>query len=160
MGQRGPKIRSLEIVCELFWTRVHKSSTCWLWTGARKSQMGYGAIWCRPRLLSAHRLSWYIKHGPIPRGMMVLHRCDNPLCIRPSHLYLGTHTENMADMSKRGRTDRTGRPGMKNGRAKLTDEQVQEIRTSNEPRSTLVKKFGITKCVVSQIILRKTWRHI
>jgi len=101
MGRRGPKIRNLEVVCELFWKRVRKSPNCWEWTGATKSQMGYGAVWCRPRLLSAHRLSWFIKNGQIPGGMMVLHRCDNPICVRPSHLYLGTHADNMRDRDKR-----------------------------------------------------------
>lgn len=160
MGLRGPKIRSLEVVCRLFWTRVQKTRGCWMWTGSRKSPMGYGAVWCRPRLLSAHRLAWFIENGPVPKGRMVLHKCDVPACVRPSHLYLGTHADNMRDMQKRGRTNKRGLPGEQNGRAKLTEQDVAAIRASTKPRAILMKKYGLTTSHISSIVLRRSWRHV
>ena len=160
MGRPGPKIRSLGVVCKLFWERVRKSPGCWTWAGSRKSPMGYGAVWCRPRLWSAHRLAWVSENGHIPKGMMVLHRCDNPICVRPSHLYLGNHVDNMNDRQRRGRTNKKGLPGEQNGRAKITEKDVVEIRASTAPRAVLVEKYGLTKCTISQIVRRQSWRHV
>jgi len=88
-----------------FWERVRKTRSCWIWSGA-KSVLGYGYIYKEgeygPRLL-AHRLSWELANGAIPIGMEVCHKCDNPKCVRPSYLFVGTHLENMHDMGKKGR---------------------------------------------------------
>lgn len=90
-----------------FWENVQKSNDgCWIWT-ASVSRAGYGDIWVglRPgvRIIKVHRLSWEIHYGPIPDGLFVCHRCDNPRCVRPDHLFLGTHTDNMRDASAKGR---------------------------------------------------------
>lgn len=87
---------------ERFWANVVKRDGCWSWT-ARKARFGYGAmeVDCKPA--RAHRLSWEIHHGPIPAGLWVLHKCDNPECANPDHLYLGTTKDNFRDMIERGR---------------------------------------------------------
>lgn len=88
-----------------FWARVKKTSTCWLWTGA-KIPDGYGSIWVEGKPTAAHRISWEIHHGKIPNGMCVLHDCpggDNPACVNPKHLFLGTKQDNAIDREKKGR---------------------------------------------------------
>jgi hypothetical protein len=98
-----------------FWPKVSKSDGCWTWTG--KTGNGYGQIRIAGKgsgLIGAHRLSWALHYGPIPAGLFVCHNCpdgDNPLCVRPEHLFLGTHEQNMADMVAKGRAasgDRNG----------------------------------------------------
>jgi hypothetical protein len=97
----GPKPKPLD---ERFWRHVDASGDCWVWTGAR-SIAGYGKMrLSRPRqLMDAHRVSWELHNGPIPDGFLVLHRCDNPPCVRPEHLFLGTHADNAADKIAKGR---------------------------------------------------------
>ena len=87
---------------ERFWNKVDKSGDCWLWTGA-KTGRGYGHILINGNSISAHRYSWEIHYGKIPENMCILHRCDNPICIKPEHLFLGTQTDNIADMDRKGR---------------------------------------------------------
>src|SRR5207245_434991 len=90
-----------------FWAKVNKTEGCWLWTSAIKGNwVKYGAFSPRRNVQCyAHRLSWELAFGPIPAGMFVLHRCDNGLCVRPDHLKLGTHEDNMADMVAKGRSN-------------------------------------------------------
>ena len=88
-------------LADRLWNRVRKGSSCWTWTGA--TQHGYGYIGENGKILRTHRVSWTLHHGPIPDGLCVLHHCDNPPCVRPSHLFLGTHTDNMKDMVSKGR---------------------------------------------------------
>jgi HNH endonuclease len=87
---------------ERFWSKVDKSGDCWVWTGSRDLK-GYGKIniGCTPTL--AHRVSWQIKSGDIPEGLFVLHRCDNPPCVNPAHLFIGTAGDNVQDMMSKGR---------------------------------------------------------
>lgn len=88
-----------------FWRRVDRAGgpdACWLWLGP-KTPRGYGATSRLNKSVRAHRLSWELTNGPIPDGLIVCHRCDNPSCVRPSHLFLGTHADNMQDCSAKGR---------------------------------------------------------
>lgn len=88
-----------------FWQRVEKTDGCWRWTGPLHA-FGYGLIWRGGNNVGAHRISWEIHVGPIPDGLFVLHRCDNPPCVRPDHLFLGTQADNIHDMVAKGRNYR------------------------------------------------------
>ena len=85
-----------------FWKKVDKSGDCWLWM-AGKLEKGYGQFWFDGRTHRAHRMAWLLTNGEIPEGMCVLHKCDNPPCVNPSHLWLGTNQDNMDDMNNKGR---------------------------------------------------------
>lgn len=90
-----------------FWEKVMKTDNCWLWIGARE-RGGYGCIQIKHNNFRAHRLSWELHHGTVPTGMHVLHTCDNPPCVNPTHLFLGTSLDNMADKVRKGRHSSTG----------------------------------------------------
>lgn len=103
-------------------------SGCWLWIGSvRREEKPYGQIGVNGKIISAHRLSYQIHNGEIPDGLWVLHKCDNPACVNPDHLFLGTGNDNVADRGRKGRTAR----GPSHGSAKLTYEQADAIRASN-----------------------------
>lgn len=95
---------------ERFWAKVNKTETCWLWTGA-KQRLGYGHISIgNDRFTSAHRLAYELANGPIPDGLFACHRCDNPACVRPDHLFLGTQQDNLRDAWRKGRGVIPSRP--------------------------------------------------
>lgn len=133
---------------------------CWEYVGYR-DKGGYGTIWLGETNLKAHRASWEQFIGPIPGGLHVCHRCDNPPCVNPAHLFLGTHADNMEDMKQKGRQAR----GRVNARsADLTDKDIREIRglyaTGDWSGEKLGKRFGIAQQTVSTIVLRQSWGHV
>jgi len=134
---------------------VHPITDCWLWIGSDNYR--YGTFWM-DKPLKAHRVAWTIYRGEIPNGLHVLHTCDTPLCVNPSHLFLGTHRDNMRDMFSKGRRD-TAR-GFRNGNAKLTDLQVHEIRSSVGSQRKIAARFKISQTTVGVIKRRKNWKHI
>jgi hypothetical protein len=92
----------MTIQVDQFWNKVKvkEKEDCWVWLGAKDS-CGYGKITFNNKTISAHRFSYDITYGPIPKGMQILHKCDNPECVNPNHLYCGTHGDNMSDMVAR-----------------------------------------------------------
>lgn len=160
-----------------FWRRVVKTDGCWESKSVRKST-GYGHIQVRRDDGSfysdgMHRVSWRMHFGPIPAGMYVLHRCDNRPCVRPDHLFLGTISDNHADMVAKGRHPHGKTSGMygrgdlvqgeRNANARLTEAAVLEIRrrrSEGEGRDALAREFGISIDTLNGVIYRKAWKHI
>ena len=137
---------------ERFWSKVDTSGSCWLWQGA-KQRDGYGSFGA-PATRRAHRIAYELAHGPIPVGLFVCHTCDNPGCVNPAHLFLGTHQDNMADQRAKGR----GRLGLRNGRGKLSDAQIADIRarfTMGERASDLAEVFGVTTRHIQKVVTGK-----
>lgn len=133
------------------------ASGCWEWTGPRRA--GYGLLARNNRTTGAHRVAYEAYHGPIPNGMVVRHTCDNPSCINPDHLLVGTQADNAADRTARGRGHRL--KGERVGTAKLTPMQVLEIKTSfDRSLSELATDFGIEKSNAALIRSGKSWRHL
>ncbi len=134
---------------------------CWLWQGSLDKK-GRGRIRVNGRLDRPHRISYLIYEGPIPEGKCVCHRCDVPACVNPNHLFLGTKGENNTDRNKKGRTRTGDFRGEKGPAAKLTEEQVLEIRRlyPKLSQSQLAQKFGVCQMTISWIVRRKRWAHI
>lgn len=134
-----------------FWERVHKTRTCWVWTGP-KNRDGYGCVSGN----RAHRYSWELINGKIPKGLSVLHRCDNPPCVNPKHLWLGTQTDNVMDMVAKGRCADVRYEA--NPRAKLTSEQVNSIKQrvhhknhhDGQTHKQLAEEYGVSKSTIDQ----------
>lgn len=145
---------------ELFWPKVNKTETCWPWTST-VNEGGYGIYQRKNQWhLYAHRVSWTITFGDIPQGMCVCHRCDNPPCCNPTHLFLGTRTDNLEDMTRKGRRSRGESVG-----GKLTAEQVADIRRryrygNMQTGSTeLAKEFGVRNGYINRIASGQVWGH-
>jgi hypothetical protein len=133
-------------------------SGCWEWAGAAGPQ-GYGFIKHKDGAqLRAHRVAYELVYGPIPPGMFVCHHCDNPGCVRPSHLFLGTQRDNMADMVAKGRAARLS--GERNGSAKLNAAAIDEIRKSNDTHDCLAARFSVSPSAIGLIRRRERWSHL
>lgn len=168
-----------------FWSKVsipEDSGKCWLWT-ACTSSYGYGILRINGRNHGAHRVSYELNVAPIPKGYDCCHHCDNPLCVNPSHLFAGTRKDNLNDMRAKGRAvyqanpeklargDRNGARthpekilrGENNGKAKLTNDQVRDIRrrvNAGEKQNALAIEFGVLKSTINSIIKRRNWKNI
>lgn len=173
-----------------FWSKVRRSEGCWIWL-ARRDKDGYGEFQLNGRKERAHRVAWRMwRDEVIPEGLFVLHVCDNPSCVKPSHLFLGNAIENVRDRDRKGRGnagrgarhgtkthphriargDRSGprlHPGSyrgeRNGQAKLQEKDVREILRLRAEGFTLAKlgaKFGISPQHVAKITKGRRWRHI
>lgn len=147
-------------LAERFWKYVAKSDGCWEWIGHRQGA-GYGRIGLGDKVkLGAHRVSWELHNGPIPDGLWVLHRCDNPPCVRPDHLFLGTNADNVADMIAKGRVRHAGEC---NGRARLTADKVREIRVRlarGERKVDIAPDYGVRPSAISSVATGRTWGHV
>ena len=127
---------------------------CWSWNKA--TCYGYGKLAYGRRQYRAHRVSWEVHKGQIPDGMSVLHRCDNPSCCNPAHLFLGTHDDNMADKVTKNRQAK----GSGHGRAKLSESDVISIRNSPLMGVALAEKYGVSNSTISFIVNDQTWKHV
>jgi hypothetical protein len=153
---------------ERFWKHVDKNGPipascpelgpCWIWTGS-KNQDGYGQIGTSKGLRVVHRVSWELHGNTIPEGHELFHHCDQPNCIRPTHLFTGTRQDNMQDMLKKGRQHFPA--GDEHYPTRLKFEQVCEIRKlweSGVPQTELAKRFNRKPNTISKIVNRKRWR--
>lgn len=147
--------RSLD---EKFWEKVDKKSEseCWVWLGAITDD-GYGSFWSK----LSHRVAWELTYGPIPKGKYICHHCDNPSCVNPSHLFLGTQLDNMQDMVYKGRS--YDHSGENNPKVKLSELDVLEIRRLSSlgvSAYKLSKMFLVSATNIHAIIKRQTWKQI
>lgn len=145
-----------------FWKYVQKGPGCWPWVGGR-FPFGHGSFWLKGKNVKASRVAWVLKHGPIPAGQNVLHKCDNPPCCNPDHLFLGTLADNNADAKAKGRTRGGAPPGEGNGKSKLRTADVLEIRRAHaagEARSAIARRLGVSHSAVGGVLSGRTWRHV
>lgn len=141
-----------------FWARVQKGvdDDCWIWCGPIHKARGYGSASLGGRPTPAHRASWMVHNGVIPADVFVLHRCDNPPCVNPKHLFLGTNQDNYDDRDAKNRV----RHGSRHPRAKLTEELVIQIRTSNEKDSVWAKRLGMHSTAIRDARIGKKWKRV
>lgn len=159
-----------------FWAKVNKDGPvpkhmphlgkCWVWTGYRQYG-GYGKIFrstSNESMMLSSRASWILNRGPVPAELMVLHHCDHPPCVRPSHLFAGTKQDNSDDAKRKGRTAMCLKRGSDNGRHVLMESEVIEIRRlySNGGISqlSLAIKFGVSERNIFFIVHRLHWKHV
>lgn len=157
-----------------FMASTHIEGDCWVWSGPRFTDFGYGRVRVNGREIHAHRCAHELFIGPIPDGLEVLHKCDNPPCVNPAHLYSGTQQQNMDDKVRRGRAataDRNGKRtcpekvqrGADHWKARLSEESVRAIRTRRAAGETLAMlghEFGISKTHVSRLARGVGWKHV
>lgn len=148
-----------------FWAKVDKRGPdeCWEWVGANTGgKSRYGILRVNNRGFLAHRLSYSLKHGNIPDGLCVLHRCDNPSCVNPGHLFLGTYLENNRDKARKGRANPPY--GTREPNHKLTAADVIRIRKRYAAGDTrqrdIAAQYGVSQRLISLIVRREAWRHI
>jgi hypothetical protein len=142
---------------------VPELGPCWQWTRGRSKDVGYGKIDIDGETNGTHCVSWELFVGSIPVDLWVLHHCDNPPCVNPAHLKLGTAADNTADMMRRGRCRGYVNQGEGSPNVKLTDEQVIEIRRRRAAGDTyrvLAEAFGVCQARCHQIVNGKAWLHL
>ncbi len=145
---------------ERFWEKVSITSGCWLWKGARHP-FGYGMIGKTRSnsITTAHRVCWELCRGPIPTGLQVLHRCDNPPCVNPNHLFLGTQKDNMMDCTMKKRIAY----GQRVSSTKLNERDVVTIRQlskSGISYQKIANEFDISIATAWMAIKRRNWKHV
>ena len=148
---------------ERFWSKTEliPFSSCWYWTGSLTRGYGYATV--NKKVGYAHRHSWEFNFGAIPKGMCVCHKCDNPICIRPDHLFLGTHADNVRDKIAKGRARTGKRIGTQHKHAKLNDEKVllaYQLKKSGLTLREIAQQVGASKSAVGNIFTKTTWRHV
>lgn len=153
----------IENIERRFWSKVAVKGPddCWSWLSVKRA--GYGRLQFKNKFWQAHRLSWVLVNGPIPRRLCVCHHCDNRACVNPAHLFLGTYQDNAIDAANKGRHKNPLFKGGKNAMAKLSANDVIEIRrrhANGEVQRTIAKDYPVSYKTISQICRRKRWRHI
>jgi HNH endonuclease len=144
---------------DAFWSKVDRSGMCWVWTAAKYFH-GYGSYVIKQKRYVAHRFSYALFNGEIPYGLLVCHKCDNPPCVNPDHLFLGTYQDNHDDMTRKGR--RVTHRGETHPSAKLTAAQVHEIRSRYKQGNgtELGNEFGVKSSAISAIITGQSWKSL
>ena len=137
--------------------KISKTTGCWNWT-ASTGKAGYGYFYFPPQnMVRSHVAAWRLYRGPT-NGLHVLHKCDNPKCVNPKHLKLGTHQDNMRDRDTKGRG--ANHVGSKNGRATFSDNQVRAIRRDKRTPRLIAADLGLPMSTIAKIKYRATWRHL
>lgn len=139
-----------------FWSNVFRQEEgCWMWEGWPATPNAYGGFQVVNKKFLAHRVAYALTKGAIPAGMFVCHHCDNPKCVRPDHLFLGTPLDNMRDMHRKGRA--------RSGNAKLNPDAVRDIRSAHSTGMgyrRLARKHGVAVNAVVQVLRGDTWTHV
>lgn len=148
-----------------FWSKVAAGpNNCIIWTGVKSLKRNSGSVWhpFKKKMVKASRVAYELHFGQSPGRNHVCHRCDNPICVNPPHLFFGTHTDNMRDMTSKGRNKAW--KGESNSQHKLTEAEVLSIRRKYIPRIygtiKLAREFRVSQQLIMQIIHRKAWKHI
>jgi hypothetical protein len=154
MKRKKPEDRFLE--------KVNKNATngCWEWTSAFQLK-GYGMFWFQNKHTHAHRISWLLTNGEIPKGLSVCHRCDNRKCVNPDHLFLGTQKDNIQDCVKKGRAIRSN--GNNHYCHKLKEENIHEIVYmfhNGYSSKKIAKIFNVSPSTIRKVVNNKTWKHV
>jgi hypothetical protein len=152
MGKAGAKHCSLK--CRLD-ANSRQEGECIVWAGYARPE-GYGEVDFNGERHLSNRAAWMAYKNEDPGELCVCHKCDNPRCINPEHLFLGTRAENSADRDRKGRQAR----GERNGPAKLTEEQVRAIRADERGCRKLAKAYGVHMGTILSIRAKRTWRHV
>lgn len=144
---------------------VGEPDACWMWIG-RKDSKGYGIHYANSESYRAHRFSWSLVNGPIPFGMVVMHACDNPSCVNPAHLSVGTHADNIRDRENKGRGKRPPKEARARGEsgpgARLTEAQAREILALRDVGSStkIARKYGVQRNTVYRLWRGLNWKHL
>lgn len=151
-------MRSIE---ERFWSKVNKTDNCWLWQGGISNRYGQIKISKSRKQISVHRYSYELHYGIISNNLFVCHKCDNPLCVRPDHLFLGTYLENIQDMLDKKRHNY----GSKHSMSKLNENDIIEIKLALQNpycgiNKDLANKYNVNHRTISNIKLNKNWKHV
>lgn len=157
----------MQTIQQRFESKFVKTPGCWEWRAGKFSN-GYGQFWAYGTQVGAHCMAYELYVGPIPDGMMVCHTCDQKACVNPNHLFIGTGTDNMQDMIRKGRQGQRGwwlrvrenKQGARNAAAKLTNGQVLKIREDRRTQQVIAADYGIKQAQVSRIKLRQSWSHV
>lgn len=153
-------------IASRFWSYVQKGDSCWEWRGGRFADgMRYGQFRVGKKKLKAHRFAYMLTHGEIPDGMRVCHTCDNPICVKDEHHFLGTDADNSADRERKGRGVHNGTslPGERNPAAKITMEIVRQIRAdhaSGVRTKRLSEQYGPCLSQILNIVNGRCWKDI
>lgn len=153
-----------------FWAKVDKTDNCWNWTAS--TAKGYGQFKLRKKMVKAHRLSWFMHHGQEPPDC-VCHTCDNPLCVNPAHLWIGSNTENTADKVAKNRQARGqehqakvatyASRGTDLPHAKLDEAKVAEVRQLKHDgwtRAAIARRYGVSPQAIGKILDGRSWGHV
>jgi hypothetical protein len=145
--------------------QIDPNTACWNWTASLRPT-GYGQMRYLGATELAHRVSWMLFRGPIPKAenvygtMGILHHCDNPKCVNPEHLFIGDQSANAKDAVSKNRWGKRGCVGEAHGKAKLTEKDVRAIRKSTLSANALAERFEVTKSTIQHVLKRRTWTHI